>query len=121
MGSDLFMEQQSWRPRPHLVEWHGEQIAVFKDEFMSGYREVYRGPLDDSVRNLLNGLGVVVPAKPAPSSAVLVRDFVAEVMPNCGGAPMLAMTPHGTYRFEVESFSVADDGVVLHLRPLPEG
>lgn len=64
MGSDLYMEQQNYRPKPNKIEWvDDETISVLTDSFYWGYREVYRGPVTPEIQILLKGLGVKVPDK----------------------------------------------------------
>lgn len=65
MGSDLYMEQQNWRPRKTLVEWLDEEtIKVQRDAFYTGYFTVYEGKVTPEVTTLLKGLGISLPEKP---------------------------------------------------------
>lgn len=65
MGSDLYMEQQNWRPRPNLVEWLDEEtIKIQRDAFYTGYYTVYEGKVTPEVTTLLKGLGITLPEKP---------------------------------------------------------
>lgn len=62
MGSDLYMEQQNWRPRPNIVEWLDEEtIKIQRDAFYTGYFTVYEGRVTPEVETLLKGLGIKLP------------------------------------------------------------
>lgn len=77
MGSDLYMEQQNYRPRPNIVEWLDEEnIRVQTDSFYWGYRTVYEGRVTPEVETLLNGLNVRLPEKnPIVKYAEVRTDF----------------------------------------------
>lgn len=62
MGSDLYMEAQSYRPRPLRVFWEDEKTLVIeKDRFYKGYETLYRGALNDYAKGILDSHGVDFP------------------------------------------------------------
>lgn len=62
MGSDLHMEQASFRPRRPKVTWlDSNTILVETDVFYHGYREFYKGPLTREVKQILKNMGIDVP------------------------------------------------------------
>jgi hypothetical protein len=62
MGSDLSMEQASFRPRPPKVQWiDSHTILVETDVFYHGYREFYKGAYTREVAQILKSMGVKVP------------------------------------------------------------
>lgn len=64
MGSDLYMERQSWRPRPNKVEWTGEDtIKIDRDAFYTGYYTVYEGKVTPEIETLLKGMGIRLPER----------------------------------------------------------
>jgi hypothetical protein len=66
MGSDLYMEERSFRPRPAKARWLDEETLLIEtDIFYHGYQEYYRGPVTDSNRVLLEKV-VKIPPKPEP-------------------------------------------------------
>lgn len=65
MGSDLYMAQRDFRPRPDKAEWVDDDIRLSKDYFMSGYKAFYQGPLTDEIKVMMKGLGIKVPPKPS--------------------------------------------------------
>lgn len=67
MGSDLYMEERNWRPRPPIVEWEGDELVVKIDTFYHGYGERFRGvpDADGVVAKMLKALvGCDIPPKP---------------------------------------------------------
>lgn len=64
MGSDLYMEQQNYRPRPNLVEWVDDKnIRIRTDSFYWGYRTVYEGVLTPEIETMMAGMGLRLPDK----------------------------------------------------------
>lgn len=65
MGSDLYMEQQSFRPGPPRISWVDRSTILVETEvFYTGYREFYQGPLTAEVKKILDNMGIVVPPVP---------------------------------------------------------
>lgn len=64
MGSDLYMEEQSWRARPNKARWDGDDLIVEQDRFYHGYVEVWRGKVTPETKPVLEAFGVKIPAKP---------------------------------------------------------
>lgn len=85
MGSDLYMAERSFRPRPPRFRWEGEEFVVETDHFMSGYTEYFRVPVTTDVeRSLLSKvIHCDVPPKPV-ASAPVTREMA--------DAPMSAVT-----------------------------
>lgn len=65
MGSDLYMESQSFRPRADKVYWDefGEILTIERDFFYDGYKVVWQGK-PEGKEDVLNAFGVHVPEKP---------------------------------------------------------
>jgi hypothetical protein len=66
MGSDLYMEAQSWRARPTKVYWKDGVLFVEKDHFYDGYKVIWSGD-PKGKEDVLKAFGVKIPAEPAIS------------------------------------------------------
>ena len=77
MGSDMAMEVRDYRPRPSYAEWDGDDLVIYRDYAISGYKEFWRGTRpnlgDKTVVSLLETMVKEIPAKPIPLEEKLER------------------------------------------------
>ena len=78
MGSDLYMEAQSFRPRANKAEWDGDYLVIYKDVSFTGWSEIWRGKPDltnDQVRSLILTMIKKIPEKP-----VTLEDQLSDIL-----------------------------------------
>jgi len=63
MGSDMYMMERDFRPRPNKSEWQGDDLVIYTDS-LDGFKEYWRGPVTDSNRSLILKMIVSIPVKP---------------------------------------------------------
>lgn len=83
MGSDLYLEQRSFRPGPPRVSWVDRKTILVETEvFYHGYREFYRGPLTPEIKQVLTSLGIKdIPPLPKMSDeelATVLHDMLCQ-------------------------------------------
>jgi hypothetical protein len=67
MGSDLYMEQRNFHPRPARVTWtSATEILIETDVFYYGYREFYHGKPTPEIKQVMKSMGIKLPPKPKP-------------------------------------------------------
>lgn len=69
MGSDLYMESQSFRPRANKGEWDGDDLVIMQDRFYIGYEIIWRGPVTPDNESLIR---VMLPGGIPPKPPVKV-------------------------------------------------
>jgi hypothetical protein len=62
MGSDMYLAEQSFRPRaPRVTRIDDIRILVERDVFARGWVKAYEGRATPEVLRLLRGLGCTIP------------------------------------------------------------
>lgn len=73
MGSDMSMEMANWKPRRSYAEWYKDELLIYKDTIYDGFKEIWRGPVNNDTRSLILTQVNNIPEKPEQFTTVQVR------------------------------------------------
>lgn len=68
MGSDLYMEQRAFHPRPNKAVWElvdgNLELVIYRDVFYHGWEMIWHGPLNEHTESLIRVFVNDIPPKP---------------------------------------------------------
>lgn len=85
MGSDLFMAEQQFRPRPNRAAWEFVndklELVIYKDVFYHGWQMVWHGIPNEHNKDLIKVFVKDIPEKP---EVISKREKIADIVYESG-------------------------------------
>jgi hypothetical protein len=71
MGSDMYMMERDFRPRPNRAEWdaHGNELTIYRDS-LDGWGVFWTGPVTEDNLSIILKLVKEIPPKPVYLSKI---------------------------------------------------